>query len=142
MIEVLILSQKNMKKSFAILTLFLSVSLSFSQSYAVNYSDGSDKKEDVNIRDKGNPTRSLISLPIVYYCASISSISINFENSNSIYSVLVYDSLGMCVLSDVFIANGATQIFSISSFNPGLYTISIQNNNSEYEGEFILNNNY
>lgn len=126
-----------MKKLFAILTLSLLFSMHYGNLFA-NYSrEDPDKKEEVNIKDKSNPTRTLLSLPEVYYCSSSSSITINFENSSDVYNVLIYDNAGECVFCDFFIANGITQTYRISSLGSGLHTIVIVNNYREFEGEFI-----
>ena len=126
-----------MKKLFTILTLSLLFSMQYVNLFANYVHEDPDKKEEVNVKDKSNPTRTLSSLPQVYYCSSSSSITINFDNSNVMFNVFVYDSMGECVMSDFFIANGITQTYGISSLGSGLHTIVIVNNYREFEGEFI-----
>ncbi len=126
-----------MKKLFTILTLLLLFSMQYGNLFANYTHEDPDKKEEVNVKEKSNPTRTLSSLPKVYYCSSSSSITINFNNSNAIFNVFVYDNSGECVMADFFIANGITQTYRISSLGFGLYTIVIVNNYREFEGEFM-----
>ena len=127
-----------MKKLFTILTLSLLISMQ-SSNVRANYHHGDpDKKEDVDMREKSsNPVRSLIILPEVCRYESGNTITISFNDANAMYSVLIYDIDGFCVMSDIFIANGITQTYGISSLGSGLHTIVIVNNYREFEGEFI-----
>ena len=123
-----------MRKLF-ILTIATMVAILFSTSRGYSQIN---ENEEIKIKEKSSTvTRDFSHLPKVYLNVSNDIITISFENSNSVYNVLVYDSSGVCVLSDIFIANGAAQMFRIFSLNSGLHTILIQNNNSEFEGEFI-----
>ena len=124
------------------LLFFLTLSLFFLlmkcvSSYAYCVQDNPDKKEDVDMREKSNPVRSLLLLPEVCHYESGSIITITLNDANAMYDVLIYDSEGLCVMSDIFIANGITQTYRIASLGSGLHTIVIVNNYREFEGEFI-----